>query len=48
MKLVATIRSTETSEIAVELDDEYETARDALLEQVPEGWQVQSLRRRAE
>lgn len=43
MKVIATIRPTETSEIEVEAPD-YETGRDRLREQVPEGWQIISFR----
>ena len=47
MKLVATIRPTETRELVVEIDgDDYDGAKAEILAQVPEGWQIQGLRRR--
>jgi hypothetical protein len=39
MKVVATIRPTETREIEAAGED-YQTARDAAAAQVPAGWQV--------
>jgi hypothetical protein len=39
MKLVATIRPTETRTIEAEAED-YDTAKALLLEQIPEGWQL--------
>ncbi len=42
-KLIGIIQPVETKEVRVEGDD-YETAKDALVAQVPEGWRLISIR----
>jgi hypothetical protein len=43
MKVIAMIRPTDTREIEVEAPD-YETGRELLKGQVPEGWQIVNFR----
>ncbi|MEH0110683.1 hypothetical protein V6N00_13315 [Tersicoccus sp. MR15.9] len=43
IKVVGRVRSRETQELVVEADT-YEEARDRLIEQIPDGWELQDLR----